>query len=51
MWTFSGIRQLGVGIAIGMLAGTTGTQGSARSMTILAGVIALVIVTFSGRHR
>src|SRR6188472_449360 len=36
--------ELGIGIAIGMLAGTTGTHGSARGrMTILAGVIALVI--------
>ncbi len=45
MGSFSGIcLELGVGIAIGMLAGTTGTQGSARGrMTILAGVIALVI--------
>jgi len=43
--TFSGIcLELGIGIAIGMLAGTTGTHGSARGrMTILAGVIALVI--------
>lgn len=45
MGSFSGIcLQLGIGIAIGMLAGTTGTHGSARGrMTILAGVIALVI--------
>jgi Na+(H+)/acetate symporter ActP len=43
--TFSGIcLELGIGIAIGMLAGTTGTHGSARGrMTILAGVIALVV--------
>jgi hypothetical protein len=35
---------LGVGIAIGMLAGTTGTHGSARGrMTILAAVIGLVV--------
>jgi hypothetical protein len=42
--SFSGIcLELGVGIAIGMLAGTTGTHGSARGrMTILAGVIAIV---------
>jgi hypothetical protein len=34
---------LGIGIAIGMLAGTTGTRGSARGrMTLLAGVIGLV---------
>jgi hypothetical protein len=43
--SFSGIcLELGIGIAIGMLAGTTGTHGSARGrMTILAGVIAIVI--------
>jgi chromate transport protein ChrA len=43
--SFSGIcLELGIGLAIGMLAGTTGTHGSARGrMTILAGVIALVI--------
>jgi hypothetical protein len=43
--SFSGIcLELGVGIAIGMLAGTTGTHGSARGrMTILAGVIAIAI--------
>ncbi|HEX5375473.1 MAG TPA: hypothetical protein VFW48_04870 [Solirubrobacterales bacterium] len=43
MGSFSGIcLVLGIGIAIGMLAGTTGTHGSARGrMTILAGVIAL----------
>jgi cellobiose-specific phosphotransferase system component IIC len=43
--SFSGIcLELGIGIAIGMLAGTTGTHGSARGrMTILAGTIALVI--------
>jgi hypothetical protein len=41
--SFSGIcLELGIGIAIGMLAGTTGTHGSARGrMTILAGVIAI----------
>lgn len=34
---------LGIGIAIGMLAGTTGTHGSARGrMTVLAGAIGLV---------
>ncbi len=45
MGSFSGIcLELGIGIAIGMLAGTTGTHGSARGrMTILAGVIGLVI--------
>ncbi len=45
MGSFSGIcLELGIGIAIGMLAGTTGTHGSARGrMTILAAVIALVI--------
>ncbi|MEX0973446.1 MAG: hypothetical protein WDZ46_09360 [Solirubrobacterales bacterium] len=35
--------ELGIGIAIGMLAGTTGTRGSARGrMTVLAAVIGLV---------
>lgn len=45
MGTFSGIcLELGIGIAIGMLAGATGTHGSARGrMTILAGVIAVAI--------
>ena len=45
MGSFSGIcLELGIGIAIGMLAGTTGTHGSARGrMTILAGAIALVV--------
>ena len=34
---------LGIGLAIGMLAGTTGTHGAARGrMTLLAGVIGLV---------
>jgi hypothetical protein len=49
--SLSGIcLELGIGIAIGMLAGTTGTHGSARGrMTILAGVIALAIgVVLSG---
>jgi hypothetical protein len=43
--SFSGIcLELGIGIAIGMLAGTTGTHGSARGrMTILAGAIALAV--------
>ncbi|MET0559567.1 MAG: hypothetical protein ABW065_13010 [Solirubrobacterales bacterium] len=37
------LEQLGIGVAIGMLAGTTGTHGSARGrMTILAAVIGLV---------
>jgi predicted benzoate:H+ symporter BenE len=37
------LEQLGIGIAIGMLAGTTGTHGSARGrMTVLAAVIGLV---------
>ena len=41
-WTFS--TELGIGIAIGMLAGTTGTHGSARGrMTLLAAVIGLVV--------
>ena len=41
----SGISlELGIGIAIGMLAGTTGTHGSARGrMTLLAAVIGLVV--------
>jgi phosphatidylserine synthase len=34
---------LGIGVAIGMLAGTTGTHGSARGrMTLLAGAIGIV---------
>jgi len=39
--SFSGIcLELGIGIAIGMLAGTTGTHGAARGrMTILAAAI------------
>jgi hypothetical protein len=43
--SFSGIcLELGLGLAIGMLAGTTGTHGSARGrMTILAAVIGLVV--------
>jgi uncharacterized protein (TIGR03382 family) len=42
--SFSGIcLELGIGIAIGMLAGTTGTHGSARGrMTILAAAIGIV---------
>lgn len=37
------LTDLGIGIAIGMLAGTTGTHGSARGrMTILAAVIGLI---------
>jgi hypothetical protein len=37
------LTELGIGIAIGMLAGTTGTHGSARGrMTLLASVIALI---------
>ena len=36
--------QLGIGVAIGMLAGTTGTNGSARGrMTLLAAIIGLVV--------
>lgn len=36
--------ELGIGIAIGMLAGTTGTRGSARGrMTLLAGAIGLIV--------
>jgi hypothetical protein len=38
------LKELGVGIAIGMLAGTMGTHGSARGrMTILAAVIGLIV--------
>ncbi len=37
------LENLGIGIAIGMLAGTAGTHGSARGrMTILAAVIGLI---------
>ena len=45
MGSFSGIcLELGLGIAIGMLAGTTGTHGAARGrMTILAAAIAIVV--------
>lgn len=36
--------ELGIGIAVGMLAGTTGTRGSARGrMTLLAGAIGLIV--------
>ncbi len=36
------LEELGIGIAIGMLAGTTGTHGSARGrMTLLAALLAL----------
>ncbi|MGB7589477.1 MAG: hypothetical protein WBM00_12305 [Solirubrobacterales bacterium] len=36
--------ELGIGIAVGMLAGTTGTRGSARGrMTLLAAAIGLVL--------
>lgn len=36
--------ELGIGIAVGMLAGTTGTHGSARGrMTLLAAAIGLVV--------
>lgn len=38
------LTELGIGLAIGMLAGTTGTYGSARGrMTLLAAIIGLVI--------
>ena len=45
MGSFAGIcLELGIGIAIGMLAGTTGTHGSARGrMTLLAGIIGLAV--------
>jgi hypothetical protein len=37
------LTEVGIGIAIGMLAGTTGLQGSARGrMTLLAAVIGLI---------
>jgi hypothetical protein len=37
------LTDLGIGVAIGMLAGTTGTHGSARGrMTLLAAVIGLL---------
>jgi len=37
------LTDVGIGIAIGMLAGTTGTHGSARGrMTLLAAVIGLI---------
>jgi hypothetical protein len=37
------LTDLGIGIAIGMLAGTAGTHGSARGrMTVLAAVIGLI---------
>jgi hypothetical protein len=36
--------ELGIGIAVGMLAGTTGTRGSARGrMTLLAAAIGLIV--------
>ncbi|MGN6274524.1 MAG: hypothetical protein ACTHNP_01170 [Solirubrobacterales bacterium] len=38
------LTSLGIGLAIGMLAGTAGTHGSARGrMTILAAVIGIVV--------
>jgi chromate transport protein ChrA len=38
------LSDLGIGIAIGMLAGTTGTHGSARGrMTLLAAEIVVVV--------
>jgi hypothetical protein len=37
------LKDLGIGIAIGMLAGTTGTSGSARGrMVLLAAIVGLV---------
>ena len=37
------LHELGIGLAVGMLAGTTGTHGSARGrMTILAAVIGFI---------
>jgi hypothetical protein len=45
MGSLSGIcLELGIGVAIGMLAGATGTHGSARGrMTLLAAAIAIVV--------
>jgi hypothetical protein len=41
---FGLLLELGLGIAIGMIAGTTGLQGSARGrMALLAAVIGLVV--------
>jgi hypothetical protein len=38
------LTELGIGIAVGMLAGTMGTHGSARGrMTLLAAIIGLAI--------
>lgn len=38
------LQDLGIGIAIGMLAGTTGTTGSARGrMVLLAAIVGLVV--------
>jgi len=38
------LRDLGIGIAIGMLAGTTGTTGSARGrMVLLAAIVGVVV--------
>jgi hypothetical protein len=38
------LKELGLGIAIGMVAGTTGTHGSARGrMTLLAAIIGLAV--------
>jgi hypothetical protein len=38
------LTEVGIGVAIGMLAGTTGTHGSARGrMTLLAAVIGLIV--------
>jgi hypothetical protein len=38
------LTEVGIGVAIGMLAGTTGTHGSARGrMTLLAAVIGIVV--------
>src|SRR6476646_483278 len=38
------LTEAGIGIAIGMVAGTTGTHGSARGrMTLLAAIIGLVV--------
>lgn len=43
-WHVDVLAELGFGIAIGMVAGTTGTHGSARGrMTLLAAVIGLAV--------
>ena len=44
--TFDNLPAAGIGIATGMIAGTTGLEGSARGrMAILAGIIGAVLAT------